>query len=228
MMTSFRFTSMLLVMGLGWGMPRQSMGQDRTITVQVPANQAWTSTGVTLSPGMTVQIEASGTVEASSSSDTRPFYHQVPPDGRLERHADKPAPLLLALSLLGRIGTGPVLLVGARAQFTVGPPYGSGQLFLGINDDMVTDNAGAWTARITILSSSTQPPPPTTGVAIRTKKAVYAPNEPIVVEFSGFPATNDWITVVEPSAPASSYGQSIYNRGSRSATKRGDGWWEDR
>jgi hypothetical protein len=131
---------------------------------------------------------------------------------------------LPALSLLGRIGTGPVLLVGARAQFTVGPPYGSGQLFLGINDDMVTDNAGAWTARITILSSSTQPPPPTTGVAIRTKKAVYAPNEPIVVEFSGFPATNDWITVVEPSAPASSYGQSIYTEKRRDGSLTFDGF----
>ncbi len=147
-------TGMLMVMALICVTRTPAPAQDRTVTIQVSATQAWISTGVTLSPGMTVQIRASGTVEASSPSDTRPFYHRVPPEGRWERHAYTPAPLLPALALLGRIGTGPVLLVGAGAQFDVGPPYGSGELFLRINDDIVADNSGAWTVSVTLSRSA--------------------------------------------------------------------------
>lgn len=146
-------TRMLMVMASICVTPTHALAQDRTVTVQVSATQAWISTGVTLSPGMTVQIRASGAVEASSLSDARPFYHQVPPEGRWERHAYTPAPLLPALALLGRIGTGPVLLVGAGAQFDVGPPYGSGELFLRINDDIVADNSGSWTVSVTLSRS---------------------------------------------------------------------------
>jgi len=149
-----RITGMLMMMALICVTRTHALAQDRTVTVQVSATQAWIPTGVTLSPGMTVQIRASGTVEASSPGDARPFYHQVPPEGRWERHADKPAPLLPALALLGRIGAGPVLLVGAAAQFDVGPTYGSGELLLGINDDMVADNSGSWTVSMTLSRST--------------------------------------------------------------------------
>jgi hypothetical protein len=147
-------------------------GGRASTTIQVPAVSAWTATGIVLPPGAAIEIEASGTVEAAAASDGRPFYHQVPPTGRGELQSHLPQPLLHALSLLGRIGNGPVVPIGLGVKMLAAPPYGSGELFLGINDDVVADNSGAWTVRITFLigapASSTGssggdrglPPPP--------------------------------------------------------------------
>ena len=52
--------------------------------------------------------------------------------------------------LLARIGNGPVMEAGARAEFHGGDPYGTGELQLGINDDNVADNSGAWNVRVTV------------------------------------------------------------------------------
>lgn len=48
---------------------------------------------------------------------------------------------------------------------------------------------------------------------VRTQKPSYAPKEPIVVEYLGFPGTNDWITVTAASNPAEQYGQFFYTGG---------------
>jgi hypothetical protein len=82
----------------------------------------------------------------------------VPPSGRAEFHSHLPQAFLPALSLLGRIGNGPVVPVGLGVRMLAAPPYGSGELFLGINDDGVGDNSGAWTVRITILGGGSPPP----------------------------------------------------------------------
>ena len=124
----------------------------QTITVNVPANQAWTNTGIYLNPGSTVLIEARGAIEAVSPSDTRALFHNVPPSGRPERQSNKPQPEMPALVLLARIGNGPVLEAGARAQFQAGGRNGSGELLLGINDDYVADNTGSWTAQVTVTN----------------------------------------------------------------------------
>src|SRR5687768_920209 len=55
-----------------------------------------------------------------------------------------------ALVLLARIGNGPVLEAGARAQFQAGGRNGSGELLLGINDDHVDDNMGSWTVQVRV------------------------------------------------------------------------------
>jgi hypothetical protein len=52
-----------------------------------------------------------------------------------------------------------------------------------------------------------------TGVVLRTQKPVYYPNEPIVVEYIGFPGKNDWITVVKAGTPADQYAQYFYTGG---------------
>ncbi|MDQ6760372.1 MAG: hypothetical protein M3Z32_10995 [Acidobacteriota bacterium] len=139
--------------GMGWA-------QVRTTDVNVPANRPWTRTGIYLNPGSTVLLEARGSIEAVSQSDTRAAFHRVPPEGRPERQINKPQPLLPALGLLARIGNGPVLEAGARAEFPVGDPYGAGELQLGINDDNVDDNSGSWTVRVTVrgdVGNSAQP-----------------------------------------------------------------------
>lgn len=141
--------SLLLV-----GLAGTLTAQDRTITIDMPANRAWTRTGIILNPNNTVRLEARGLVEAAASSDTRAIFHAVPPEGRPLRQNNKPQPLMRALALLARIGDGPVFEAGAQAEFPAGDPYGSGELQLGINDDHVEDNAGSWTVRVTVHGAS--------------------------------------------------------------------------
>jgi len=142
--------------------------QEQTVTIDVPANRAWTPTGVQLRPGDQVMVQASGVIEAASPAVQGPFYHAVPPGGRAQFHPEKPQPLLPALSMLGRIANGPVVSVGPFARWYAGPPYGSGELFLGINDDGLDDNSGAWQVRITVFRSASQPPPKQPGVITRS------------------------------------------------------------
>jgi hypothetical protein len=117
--------------------------------VEVPANRAWTRTGVFIDPGSTVLIEATGLIEAVSSADPRPLFHRVPPEGRAERQENKPQPTMRALAMLGRIGNGPVFEVGARTELASDPKQ-SGELQLGINDNNVADNTGSWSVQITV------------------------------------------------------------------------------
>lgn len=136
---------------------RLPQGQSRahTRTIRVPATQPWTATGVRLTEGTEVEITAEGNIEATPSTDQRSYYHHVPPEGRDERLGQFPQPNLPGLALLGRIGEGPVFLVGAKIRFVVDASRGAGELFLGINDDVVDDNAGEWTVRISHKSLKT-------------------------------------------------------------------------
>ena len=130
----------------------------KTVTIEVPANRAWTPTGVFLNSCTQVMVQASGTIQAAASGGPQGFYHAVPPGGRAQFHPDKPQQLMPALSMLGRIGDGPVVSIGPFARWYAGGPYGSGELFLGINDDGVDDNSGVWQVRITTFGAPAQPP----------------------------------------------------------------------
>lgn len=204
----------------GRGGRPQGAGQGNTVTIQVPAGQAWTATGVTLRPGQAVRIEAEGLIEASHAGDTRTFYHQVPPEGRTEFLGHLPQRYLPALMLIGRIGNGQVVPVGSFVQsLPANTAYGTGELFLGINDENVADNSGAWTVRITVFEDaavqpSTTPTPlpvrpdPRAGLGLMdrgpqqgqscgtyklsTKKSLFAPGDPgEAIEFS-------WDTTPKP------------------------------
>jgi len=159
----------------------------QSITIDVPAKGAWTNTGVMLTEGMAVRIEASGTIEASSASDGRIFYHSVPPAGRDEFFPYDPQPQLRALSLIGKIGeAGRILPVGTYIHIlSASGAYGTGELMLGINDDTLDDNSGAWRVKITVLSAGSQPAGAAiTGFAVRPRRQVFERDTPIVVDFS--------------------------------------------
>ncbi len=131
-----------------------SKDEGNTVTIRVPANAAWTKTGLVVREGDSLEFSASGTVEATPNTDKRPFYHQVPPSGRGDQFPYMPAPKLPALALVGRIGDGPAFLVGESLRLKVGPVKGDGELRLGINDDIVRDNEGQWLVRIKIAGAS--------------------------------------------------------------------------
>jgi len=122
-----------------------------TIKVRVPANQAWTDAGISLRAGNVVSIKAAGLVSFARDNRPRispagfpPNCDAMAPGGR----GGFPAPQLPCESLLARIGqNGPIFEVGASRTIKA---QESGKLYLGINDNNVGDNSGAWTASVLI------------------------------------------------------------------------------
>jgi hypothetical protein len=100
-------------------------------------NSVWTNTGFTLKAGLPVAITASGTANRGSGS-TGPAGNGFPCPQSCT------GPGLSIGSLIGRIGTGPVFVVG------VGPTTvsGDGTLYLAFNDGWYNDNSGFFTATI--------------------------------------------------------------------------------
>ena len=144
----------LLVLVLSLALVAAACGSGESsepVSVVVPGTESWTDTGIDLSIDDMVSIEAEGAV--TPSTDNEPH---VGPDGV----PDRPSAQVYNVegleeenhaSLIGRIGeSGAPFLVGSELSFTADT---EGRLFLGINDDGVKNNAGAFTATITVNSS---------------------------------------------------------------------------
>jgi hypothetical protein len=113
-------------------------------TVNVPANQQWTDTGLTVRQGQALSITANGEITLSNDANYKAgasgaFNQQRGGNGY-------PMPGTLAGALIGRIGNGRPFGIGAGPANINAP--GTGRLYLGINDDVVTDNAGQFSVRI--------------------------------------------------------------------------------
>ena len=104
--------------------------------VAVQANQAWTSTGITVRRGQTLTFQTTGDVQLSTD-DT----DVANADGSKKARYAANAPLkqVLAGALIGRIGNGAPFAIGNQTSI-VAPA--SGVLFLGVNDDGFEDNKG--------------------------------------------------------------------------------------
>jgi Ca2+-binding EF-hand superfamily protein len=110
--------------------------------IRVLATERWTDSGIVVRRGDTIDIEASGVVTLSGSSDDA-----TPAGSRSGRRAtESPLPNELAGALLVRIGDAqPAALKSTSATFQA--PM-SGRLFFGVNDDHLPDNAGQF--RVTV------------------------------------------------------------------------------
>jgi len=119
----------------------EAPGQKR---VRVEGTSLWTPTGIYVGRGERVFISAEGEIRLSAD----PNDIATPYGSTTQRYAARaPLPRELAGSLIGRIGD--------RGQpFGLGNPNGEvpmpgdGQLWLGVNDDAVGDNAGAFTVEV--------------------------------------------------------------------------------
>jgi hypothetical protein len=124
--------------GLPIGTSRNRAGVGATspvagaITVQ--ANQAWTSTGITVRRGQTITFQTSGQVQLSDDANDI-----ATADGARRYAANAPLRQVPAGALIGRIGNGTPFAIGSQTSI-VAPA--SGLLFLGINDDGFGDNRG--------------------------------------------------------------------------------------
>ena len=107
-------------------------------TIRVPANQAWTDTGITVNQGDKVSFQASGEITYGRSPG-----QTATPDGGADRRPNYPLPSVPVGALIGRIGNGAPFGIGTQTQPL--PMPASGRLRLGINDNELADNGGFYT-----------------------------------------------------------------------------------
>jgi hypothetical protein len=114
--------------------------------IRVPANQQWTATNVMIRRGDRVQFSAQGEIQLSDDAGDRASAAGSL-RGRTARNS--PAPNLLAGALIGRIGTGAPFAIGNQTDPL--PMPGEGPLWIGINDDEVSDNRGDLVVTVRVI-----------------------------------------------------------------------------
>jgi hypothetical protein len=103
----------------------------------VSADVAWNDTGVEVRPGQTIYVEATGQVRWGRDRRDGPSGERNSPS-----NPNRPMPNRNAAALIGKIGN------GSNDLFFIGDETGpirvrsGGRLYLGINDDVLTDNSG--------------------------------------------------------------------------------------
>ncbi|PYR89850.1 MAG: hypothetical protein DMF84_22820 [Acidobacteria bacterium] len=118
-----------------------SAGSSTKITVS--GQQAWTSTGITVTKGQTLTFNTTGEVQLSGDTNDKASSAGSSTGRRAPRAA---MPGELAGALIGKIGNGRPFGIGNQTSI-VAPA--SGLLFLGVNDDAFGDNQGAFQVTIT-------------------------------------------------------------------------------
>jgi Ca2+-binding EF-hand superfamily protein len=111
----------------------------------VDSTQRWVDTGIDVRAGDTLSITATGTIVMSTND-----ADQAAPAGSQtgRRAAEAPLRDAAAGALIGRIGMGTPVLIGASQvmnRITTG-----GRLYLGVNDDYLLDNRGQFRVTVTV------------------------------------------------------------------------------
>jgi hypothetical protein len=112
--------------------------------VTVAANQQWVSTGITVVRGQQVSFNSSGEVQLSPDANDAATTAGSKTGRRL---TGGPLPGQLAGALIGRVGNGQPFGIGNQAGPL--PMPAAGMLYLGVNDDNVGDNSGAFNVTVT-------------------------------------------------------------------------------
>jgi len=113
--------------------------------IRVIAARAWVDTGIDVRRGERVVVESEGTFQLSADPSDRADAAGA---YRVRRVAGSPVPQAPAGALIARIDQGaPILVGGARDPIRM--PQ-SGRLYLGINDDYVSDNEGTLLVRVVV------------------------------------------------------------------------------
>lgn len=129
------------------GAPRPGFGGGdrprgmREREVNVSARAPWTNTGISVRSGQTVFFRASGRVRWGPGRQDGPQGENDSP-----RNPGRPIPSRPGGGLIGRIGNDAPFFIGSAEEGI--RVRESGELLLGINDDFLEDNSGAF--RVTV------------------------------------------------------------------------------
>ncbi|MBK5298468.1 MAG: hypothetical protein JJE40_15050 [Vicinamibacteria bacterium] len=111
--------------------------------VRVAGTAGWVNTGLMVSQGQTLLFNSTGEVRLSTATDDV----AGPAGSKKGRYAGgAPVPSVLAGALIGKIGTGAPFAIGNQTSI---PSPGAGMLWLAVNDDGLSDNAGEFGVDIT-------------------------------------------------------------------------------
>lgn len=117
------------------------------ITIRIEASACWVATGLMLTAGQPIMIDAEGMANTWGGKD----ISNGDPDGQPANQCGAiECPLRGAQygALIGKVGeAGETFLVGSHLEFT---PPADGELFLTINDMVCTDNSGGFDVFIMI------------------------------------------------------------------------------
>jgi hypothetical protein len=112
-----------------------TLGRRQTTAFTVPGNQQWIETDVTVQQGANVDFRVTGEIEYAPN--VRVSAAGAPRSG--PGGGGVPLPNAPAGALIGRIDNGQPFVIGRNTSVRM---PASGTLFLGINDDNVSDNNG--------------------------------------------------------------------------------------
>jgi hypothetical protein len=115
-------------------------GNDTPGSIRVPATAGWVSTGMRVRQGDVVTFSTTGEVQLSSNGGDR-----ARSAGSSRTAANSPLPNAAAGALIGRIGNGPPFGIGDQTSIAM---PNAGLLYLAVNDDELSDNAGAFVVRL--------------------------------------------------------------------------------
>jgi hypothetical protein len=115
-------------------------GVDGPGSVRVPARSGWVNTGLRVRKGQQVGFNTTGEVQLSDNTNDRARAAGSRPAGRLA-----PLPSVSAGALIGRVGNSQPFGIGD--QTSVPMPF-DGILFLAVNDDEPSDNAGEFIVQV--------------------------------------------------------------------------------
>lgn len=114
--------------------------------LRVAANQQWTQTSITVRRGDRLQFSVSGEIQLSADANDKAISAGSL-TGRFAPGA--PGPQWLAGALIGRIGGGVPFPIGNQTEpLTMSD---NGILWLGVNDDTVSDNSGAFIVTVRVI-----------------------------------------------------------------------------
>jgi hypothetical protein len=110
--------------------------------ITVSAKDQWTPTGISVTRGERLSIRATGEIRLSGDASDRSTV-----SGSVNRRyaPDAPIPRTFAGVLIGRVGNGQPFAIGNMTTLMMRE---DGELFLGINDDSLGDNQGAYTVEV--------------------------------------------------------------------------------
>jgi hypothetical protein len=109
--------------------------------INVTARESWTDTGIDVRAGQQIYFQASGETRWGPNRRDGATGERNSP-----YNAGRPLPDRPGAALIGRIGERDLFFIGGdQGPFRV---RSSGRLYLGVNDDVLTDNSGA--LRVTV------------------------------------------------------------------------------
>ncbi len=127
----------------GAGAAVGTSGQSQPGAVQVNANQQWNDTGLDVKKGDRVAFRTTGQINFGGNQE-----QNAGPDGNGSvRNPSFPVPVMPAGGLIGKVGGSAAFPIGSNAQPITMPA--DGRLMLGVNDNEIGDNSGAFSVVVT-------------------------------------------------------------------------------